>query len=45
MSSWVSNDIEIKSNNKEQISKLLVSLYEWIWETRYPDKNLDDLEK
>ena len=45
MSNWVSNDIEIKSDNKEQISELLGNLYEWIWETRYPDKNLDDLEK
>ena len=45
MSNWVSNDIEIKSNNKEQISELLGNLYKWIWETRYPDKNLDDLEK
>ena len=45
MSNWVSNDIEIKSNNKEQISELLGNLYEWIWETRYPNENLDDLEK
>ena len=45
MSNWVKNEIIIKSDNTDQMAKLVKDMRIWVEEIHYPDKNLDDLER